>query len=297
MKKNLLDQLNAEITLLENYGYYKSASILHKKFIREAQVEPISYDKDRRGDTYKKYFNNLLNSAQKAQDIEAAKNAIRRDGFLLEEDKQQLIGMLPQSVQAKPTTTPVATPTTAPPTAAPAAPSTSTNQPTVTPTTTTENLELANATPMKSQPQQPQQQLADPSQNLFNKLLNEAKYYLSINDFNNAATIRQQAAESEMYQNQKIAWEQQYNILVQDYSGTAPNNQASPQYNAQNQAQSDIYNAAKSIGLEYITPQNIAFREQQIRQKLYQSGKLNANTQQLLRQISLSAYYISNPQA
>jgi hypothetical protein len=288
MKKNLLDQLNAEITLLENYGYYKSASILHKKFIREAQVDPISYDKEPRGDTYKKYFYNLLNSAQKAQDIEAAKNAIRRDGFLLEEDKQQLIGMLPQSVQAKPNTTPVAT------TANPATP---TNQSTVTPTNTTEIVELANVTPITSQPQQPQQQLADPSQNLFNKLLNEAKYYLSINDFNNAATIRQQAAESEMYQNQKIAWEQQYNILVQNYSGTAPNNQASPQYNAQNQAQSDIYNAAKSIGLEYITPANIAFREQQIRQKLYQSGKLNANTQQLLRQISLSAYYISNPQS
>jgi hypothetical protein len=284
MKKNLLDQLNAKITLLENYGYYKSASILHKKFIREAQVDPVSYNKEPRGDTYKKYFNNLLNSAQKAQDIEAAKNAIRRDGFLLEEDKQQLIGMLPQSVQATPATTTVAT-------------STSTNQPTATPTTTTENVELANLTPMTSQAQQPQQQLADPSQNLFNKLLNEAKYYLSINDFNNAATIRQQAAKSEMYQNQKIAWEQQYNILVQSYSGTAPNNQASPQYNAQNQAQSDIYNAAKSIGLQYITPQNIALYEQQIRKKLYQSGKLNANTQQLLRQISLSEYFIHNPQA
>jgi hypothetical protein len=276
-----LSSLNQDIELLESFGDIKAATILHKKFIKEAQQSLMP---SRESGPYKQVFDKYFLSAS-TNPSQNLINSIRADGFLLREDQDKLVNYITEMMRNKATVAPTVAPTAAP-TAA-------------TPTTTTEFVELAKLAPMTSQPQQPQQeqQLADPSQNLFDKLLNEAKYYLSINDFNNAATIRQQAKESEMYQNQKIAWEQQYNILVQNYSGTAPNNQASPQYNAQNQAQSDIYNAAKSIGLEYITPQNIAFYEQKIRQKLYQSGKLNANTQQLLRQISLSEYFIHNPQA
>ena len=277
-----LSSLNQDIELLESFGDIKAATILHKKFIKESQSLMPSRDSGPYNQVFDRYF--LSARTNPSQNLI---NSIRADGFLLREDQDKLVNYITEMMGNKATAAPTAAPTpAATPVVTPVA---------VGPTTSEPGAELAKLAPMTSQPQQPQQeqQLADPSQNLFDKLLNEAKYYLSINDFNNAATIRQQVQKnSEMDQNQKIAWEQQYNILVQNYSGTAPNNQPSPQFNTQNQAQSDIYNAAISLGIKTVNPQSIAQNEPQIKQKLEQSGKMKAETQQLLRQIALSAYYI-----
>jgi hypothetical protein len=280
-----LAAINLDIELLENAGKFKAAEILQKKFIREAQSLTPKRDTGAYG-PYKKVFDKYFNLAS-ATPSQNLITTIRNDGFLLKEDQDQLISYVNERLKSLtpiPTTAPAA-----PPTNAPAAPSTSTNQPTVTPTTTTEIVELANLTPMKSKPQQPQQeqQLADPSQNLFNKLLNEAKYYLSINDFNNAAIIREQASESSyLTPKQKNAWQQEYTNLVQNYSGMADTNQ----YGIEDQAEQNILDAAKDIGIEIINPQTIANREKEIKEKLILKGIKDRETHRLLRQISLSGY-------
>lgn len=286
--KKLLD-LNQDIEILENYQNFKAANILHKKFLKEAQgLEPT-----RKTETYIQVFNKYLTNAS-TNPSQSLINQIRADGFLFKEDQDKLINLISSKMNA---TTP--TPATQP--AASTQPVTATQPVAATPTSATNNQiqsapqtlsDTANnnavmesfysATNQASQANQPQ--------NIFSKLINDAKNYLSVNDFNSAAIIRDQAANSNMSPEQKNAWQQQYNTLVQNISGTAN----TPQYNIQQSAQNDIFNAATQLGLsrQQVIPQNIAKLEPQIRQKLQQMNKLNPASDQLLRQISLSAYYI-----
>lgn len=273
-----LSRLSKDIEILEEFGDYKSANILHKKFIRAAQ----SLTPNRDSGPYKQVFDKYFLSA-KTNPSPSLVNAIRADGFLLKEDQDQLINYINDMIKTR---TPVqqAQPT-APSTPAASAPTTVN-----TITTPAPAPELAQPITMKPDVQQPQTQIAEPTQDTFSTMLNAVKYYLSINDFNNAAIIRDQAANSKMTPEQKNAWQQQYNTLVQNFSGTANTSQ----YDVQQNAQSDIYNAFIQLGAKpnQVIPQYIARYEQQIRQKLQQMKKLNPATEQLLRQISLSAYYI-----
>jgi len=267
--------LNAEIELLENAGKFKAAEILQKKFMKEAK----SLNPNRDSGPYKQVFNKYIAIANTSPSQNLI-NTIRADGFLLREDQDQLVDYINLKLQ---TSAPPATPAIQP-TATPSADS----QP------KSEVAPLANMTPTQVQPVVNNNNSVDPygkqETSEFEQLLNAAKLYLSTNDFNNAAIIRDQAANSNMTPDQKNAWQQQYNNLIQNYSGTAEISQ----YDVQQQAQSNIYNAFIQLGAkpEQVIPQYIAANEQNIRQKLQQMNKLDPATEQLLRQISLSAYYI-----
>jgi hypothetical protein len=116
--------------------------------------------------------------------------------------------------------------------------------------------------------------------------MGNAKYYLSINDFNNAAIIREQAANSNMTYEQKSAWQQEYANLIQNYSGIA----GTEQYGIEEKAQQNIYDAAEELGIKDINPQSIYKNEDKIRKILIKKRLNNRETFRLLRQISLSYY-------
>lgn len=113
--------LNKDIELLEAFGDIKSANILHKKFIREAQ----SLDPKRDSGPYKQVFDRYFNAA-KTNPSPKLISSIRSDGFLLKEDQDQLVDYITEMINTKPpvqqaqpqapvpTTTPTTTPTTAP---------------------------------------------------------------------------------------------------------------------------------------------------------------------------------------
>jgi len=126
----------------------------------------------------------------------------------------------------------------------------------------------------------------------YKTLINQAKNYIASGDMNTAAQIKQQALSSNMTDQQKAAWQQQYNTLVQNYSNTANNPQA---FQAQENAQNAIAKAAQSLNINTNDPQSIRQNEQKIKNKLQQMGLLNNATQNLLRQISLSGYFIKRP--
>ena len=126
----------------------------------------------------------------------------------------------------------------------------------------------------------------------YKTLINQAKNYIASGDMNTAAQIKQQALISNMTDQQKAAWQQQYNTIVQNYSNTANNPQA---FQMQEGAQNAIAKAAKSLGINTNDPQSIRQNEQKLRNKLQQMGLLNNNTQNLLRQISLSGYFVKRP--
>jgi hypothetical protein len=126
----------------------------------------------------------------------------------------------------------------------------------------------------------------------YKTLINQAKNYIASGDMNTAAQIKQKALESSMTPQQKAAFQQQYNTIVQNYSNTANNPQA---FQAQEGAQNAIAKAAKSLGINTNDPQSIRQNEQKLRNKLQQMGLLNNNTQNLLRQISLSGYFVKRP--
>jgi hypothetical protein len=98
-----LSQINKDIVLLESFGDFKAADVLHKKFIREAQneVEPISYsNKDKkRGSIYKKRFNDKLNRGLLVKDENKDKfiSTIYADSFFYDEDKKQLENLIRQT--------------------------------------------------------------------------------------------------------------------------------------------------------------------------------------------------------
>lgn len=95
-----LAQIFKDIDLLESYGDFKAADILHKKFIRLAQneVTPVSYKtpQDDRGPTYKKRFNEKLKAGLAAQGIKKDNiiGSIYADQFFFDEDKKQLESLI-----------------------------------------------------------------------------------------------------------------------------------------------------------------------------------------------------------
>jgi hypothetical protein len=124
----------------------------------------------------------------------------------------------------------------------------------------------------------------------YKTLINQAKNYIASGDMNTAAQIKQQAFSSNMTDQQKAAWQQQYNTLVQNYSNTANNPKA---FQAQENAQNAIAKAAKLLGINTNDPKSIRENEQKLRSKLQQMDLLkDKNVQNLLRQISLSGYFI-----
>lgn len=135
--------------------------------------------------------------------------------------------------------------------------------------------------------------LTSTPQNDYKTLINQAKNYIASGDMNTAAQIKQQALNSNMTPQQKAAFQQQYNNIVQNYSNTANNPQA---FQAQENAQNAIAKAAKSLNINTNDPQAIRQNEQAISSKLKQMGLLNNQTQKLLRQVSLSGYFIKRPQ-
>lgn len=117
-----LSSLNQDIELLEAFGDIKSASVLHQKFLKEAQ----SLNPTRDSGPYKQVFDRYLLSAT-TKPSQNLINSIRADGFLLREDQDKLIAYAsekmknlaptnaPQAVavatpQTTSVTTPVATP-------------------------------------------------------------------------------------------------------------------------------------------------------------------------------------------
>lgn len=124
----------------------------------------------------------------------------------------------------------------------------------------------------------------------YKTLINQAKNYIASGDMNTAAQIRQQALNSNMTTQQKAAFQQQYNTIVQNYSNTANNPEA---FQAQENAQNAIAKAAQSLGINTNDPKSIRENEQKLRSKLQQMNLLkDKNVKNLLRQISLSGYYI-----
>jgi len=291
-----LKELNNDIELLESYGKFKSASILHDKFIKEAQIKPVSYATEDRGFTYEKYFNDKLRKLQNAQNKDLVISEIRSDGFLKEEDKQQIINAISNSEKSAPVgqlseqvqqeqkdhqayLSSVKTPLIPVP----------------------ENL----------QQQSPVQTLSDTAnqnaamgnfysaadaykapEDYFTNSLLRAKRQLSLGNLNDAALIRDEVDKSNMDPQQKIAWNQQYNILVQNFSYA----KQSGQYDVQQKAEDNIYFAAKQLGAtskDQVTPQFVKNNELEIMNTLKQNNMYDNATMNLLRQISLSEYYIN----
>lgn len=291
-----LKELNKDIELLEYFGKFKSASILHDKFIKEAQIKPVSYATEDRGFTYEKYFNDKLRKLQNAQNKDLVISEIRSDGFLKEEDKQQIINAISNSEKSAPVgqlsdqvqqeqkdhqayLSSVKTPLI--------------------------------PVPEKLQQQSPVQTLSDTAnqnaamdnfysaanaykapEDYFTNSLLRAKRQLSLGNLNDAALIRDEVDISNMDSQQKIAWNQQYNILVQNFSYA----KQSGQYDVQQKAEDNIYFAAKQLGAtskDQVTPQFVKDNEVNIMNTLKQYNMYDNATMQLLRQISLSEYYIN----
>ena len=285
IKTIILKKINDDINLLECNGKYQAANILHKKFIREAQSLTPKRDTGSYG-PYKKVFDKYFNLASTTPSQNLI-TIIRSDGFLLKEDQDQLISYVNERLKSL-TPTPAAIPSqAAAPASNPTNPTSNASPNSNTPPTA-ELAELAGLqkmTPLRVQPQGTT--IADPSQNIYQELMGNAKYYLSINDFNNAAIIRDQAANSMMTDVQKNAWQQEYANLIQNYSGMADTSQ----YNIEEQAEQTIYKAADNLGIEIVTPQTIRNNEDKIRKELIRMNVQNRETYRLLRQISLSGFY------
>ena len=219
---------------------------------------------------------------------------------MLKEDQDQLISYVNERLKSL-TPTPTATPTQV---TSPASQTVTADEPTnaynpnryLTPnpfvdrtvSLNTQEAELAKLQKMSPSDVQPQMAtVMDPSKNIYQELLGNAKYYLSISDFNNAAIIREQAANSNMTQQEKNAWQQEYANLIQNYSGMAK----TKQYEIEEQAEQNIYNAAEQLGIEIINPQSIAQNEDEIKNQLIKMRIRDRETYRLLRQVSLSGYY------
>jgi len=331
-KVQKLIELNKDIELLESFGKFKSASILHEKFIKEAQIKPVSYATEDRGFTYEKYFNDKLRKLQNAQNKDLVISEIRSDGFLKEEDKQQIINAISNSEKSAPVgqlsdqvkkeqkdhqaylnsaKTPLIQLQEKEQQKSPVQNLSDTaNQNAAMENlysaanaykapedsfTNSDNLdrqpELAKLVRMQSEVQPVPPNLVNP---LFNDLLDQAKEYLSNNQLNDAATIRQQAMESEMTPAQKIDWMQEYNILVQNFSGSKTTN--TKNFAQQQDAINKLKKATESLGIAY-NAKDIANNESRIIEWFYEpySPPFDNSTRLLLRQISLSAYPYKKP--
>lgn len=126
----------------------------------------------------------------------------------------------------------------------------------------------------------------------FTNSLIRAKRELSLGNLNDAALIRDEVNKSGMDTKQIIAWNQQYNILVQNFSYA----KQEAQYNVQQKAEDNIYFAARKLGAkskDEVTPQFVKNNEAKIMNTLKQNNMYDNATMQLLRQISLSPFFIN----
>lgn len=112
-KFNELSKINNDIELLESYGDYKAADILHNQFLRTAQ----SLEPSRESGPYKQVFDKYFLSAR-TNPTPALINAIKKDAFLLKEDQDKLVKFItemlntkPSAQQSAPTTAPITTQT------------------------------------------------------------------------------------------------------------------------------------------------------------------------------------------
>jgi hypothetical protein len=105
-----LAQLNKDIELLEAYGDFKSASILHKKFVKEAQ----ELKNIRNTDPYNKVFDKYIEKANANPSVDLIE-AVKRNGFLYKEDQDQLASYISSKLNpVKPTNKPTDEPTDEP---------------------------------------------------------------------------------------------------------------------------------------------------------------------------------------
>ena len=291
-----LAQLNKDIEILEANGKFKSASILHDKFIKEAQIKPVSYATEDRGFTYEKYFNDKLRKLQNAQNKDLVISEIRSDGFLKEEDKQQIINAISNSEKSAPVgqlsdqvqqeqkdhqayLSSVKTPLIPVPEKKQQQSPVQTLSDTADQNAAMENLySAANA--------------SEAPEDYFTNSLIRAKRELSLGNLNDAALIRDEVDKSNMDPQQKIAWNQQYNNLVQNFSYALKE----AQYNVEQKAEDNIYFAATQLGAkskDEVTPQFVKNNEAKIMNTLKKYNMYDNATMKLLRQISLSPFFIN----
>ena len=281
-----LAQLNKDIEILEANGKFKSASILHDKFIKEAQ----SLEPSRNSGPYKQVFDGYFLSAR-TNPSQSLINKIKADGFLLKEDQDKLVAYASEMIgnlaptKATPQANAVTVPSTAP-------------------------IAIQQIPPAKQQ-QSPDQTLSDTSnlnagmenlysaanayiapEDYFTNSLLRAKEQLSLGNLNDAAMIRDEVGKSNMDPQQIVAWNQQYNILVQNFSYA----KQEAQYNVQQEAEDNIYFAATQLGAkskDEVTPQFVKNNEAKIMNTLKQNNMYDNATMKLLRQISLSPFFIN----
>ena len=281
-----LAQINKDIEILEANGKFKSASILHDKFIKEAQ----SLEPSRDSGPYKQVFDRYFLSAR-TNPSQNLINKIKADGFLLKEDQDKLVAYASEMMgnlapnKATPQTSAVTAPTIAPIAIQKIPPA---NQQQSTDQTLSDTADLnavmenlysaANA--------------SEAPEDYFTNSLLRAKRELSLGNLNDAALIRDEVNKSGMDTKQIIAWNQQYNILVQNFSYA----KQEAQYNVQQKAEDNIYFAAIQLGAkskDEVTPQFVKNNEAKIMNTLKQYNMYDNATKQLLRQISLSPFFIN----
>jgi len=281
-----LAQLNKDIEILEANGKFKSASILHDKFIKEAQ----SLEPSRDSGPYKQVFDGYFLSAR-TNPSQNLINKIKADGFLLKEDQDKLVAYASEMIgnlaptKATPQANAVTVPSTAP-------------------------IAIQQIPPAKQQ-QSPDQTLSDTAdqnaamenlysaanaykspEDYFTNSLLRAKEQLSLGNLNDAAMIRDEVGKSNMDPQQIVAWNQQYNILVQNFSYA----KQEAQYNVQQEAEDNIYFAATQLGAkskDEVTPQFVKNNEAKIMDILKYYKMYDNATMKLLRQISLSPFFIN----
>jgi hypothetical protein len=281
-----LAQINKDIEILEANGKFKSASILHDKFIKETQ----SLEPSRDSGPYKQVFDRYFLSAR-TNPSQNLINKIKADGFLLKEDQDKLVAYASEMMgnlapnKATPQTSAVTAPTIAPIAIQKIPPA---NQQQSTDQTLSDTADLnavmenlysaANA--------------SEAPEDYFTNSLLRAKRELSLGNLNDAALIRDEVNKSGMDTKQIIAWNQQYNILVQNFSYA----KQEAQYNVQQKAEDNIYFAAIQLGAkskDEVTPQFVKNNEAKIMNTLKQYNMYDNATKQLLRQISLSPFFIN----
>jgi hypothetical protein len=281
-----LAQLNKDIEILEANGKFKSASILHNKFIKEAQ----SLEPSRDSGPYKQVFDGYFLSAR-TNPSQNLINKIKADGFLLKEDQDKLVAYASEMMgnlaptKATPQASAVTAPSTAPIAIQQIPPAKQQQSPTQTLSDTADqNAAMENLYSAASASKTPE--------DYFTNSLLRAKEQLSLGNLNDAAMIRDEVGKSNMDPQQIVAWNQQYNILVQDFS----NAYEDKQYNVQQEAENRIYSAAIQLGVkskDQVTPQFVSKNENRIIKILRQYNMYDNATMQLLRQISLSPFFIN----
>jgi hypothetical protein len=280
-----LAQINKDIEILEANGKFKSASILHDKFIKEAK----SLEPSRDSGPYKQVFDRYFLSAR-TNPSQNLINKIKADGFLLKEDQDKLVAYASEMmgnlapIEPKPQTSSVTAPTNAPIAIQQTSPAKQQSPAQTLSDTANQNAVMENLYSAANAYKAPE--------DYFTNSLLKAKEQLSLGNLNDAAMIRDEVDKSNMDPQQIVAWNQQYNILVQDFS----NAYEDKQYNVQQKAEDNIYFAARQLGAkskDEVTPQFVKNNEAKIMNTLKQNKMYDNATMKLLRQISLSPFFIN----